>query len=214
MAVDLKDPFVQRAMLAGLGLAGVLYLFFGTSVLPMCYKPQAAKAREIRAEVDRVSADVVRAKQTAQGLTSLQTQYAELEESWARAQAMLPEKSEIPDFLTGVTKSALDCGLDVLMFEPKKAVRYEFYSESPVAMRVAGRYHQAGEFLARVANLSRLVNVERVQIRERTGSEDEGNTVEMELVLSAYTLEQGPPPSQAAAGSEASAGSTRSTKAH
>ena len=58
------------------------------------------------------------------------------------------------------------------------------------------------------------MNVEKVQIREKTGTEDEGNTVEMELILSAYCLEQGPSPSQAAAGSGTSAGSTRSAKAH
>ncbi len=215
MAVDLKDPFLQKAVLAGLGLAGVLYLFFGTSVLSLCYRPQAARAGEIREEVARLEADLNRAKQTAQGLKSLETQYAELQKDWGLAQSLLPEKDEIPEFLTGVTRSGLDCGLQVLMFEPKSTIRHDFYTESPVAMKVSGQYHQAGEFLARVSNLPRLINVQKLQIRERTGAENKGETVEMEMVLSAYYLESGSAPGatspQKAANSPQKAGESEPT---
>ncbi|MCK4545850.1 MAG: type 4a pilus biogenesis protein PilO [Candidatus Eisenbacteria sp.] len=189
MTVDIKDPFVQKAALAGLGLAGLLYLYFGTAVVPFCYRPQVAAAQEIRETVNRLSGDLARAKATAEGLKSLESQYARLERDWKRAQDMLPEKSEIPRFLAGVTRSGLDCGLEVRLFEPKKTVGHGFFTESPVAMKVAGQYHQVGEFLARVSSLPRLVNVDRLQIREQMGVDDGDHTVEMELILSAYYLE-------------------------
>lgn len=192
MAVDLKDPFVQKSVLVGLALVGVLYLFFGTQMLPMCYKPQAQSIRELKDEVGGLSADLERAKRTANGLKSLEEKYAELERDWARVQALLPEKSEIPQFLTGVTHSGLDCGLEILMFEPKKTISHGFYTESPVAVRVAGQYHQVGEFLARVASLSRLADVSGLQLRERTGTDNEEQTVEAEMILSAYYLEDQP----------------------
>jgi type IV pilus assembly protein PilO len=163
-----------------------------------------AKAREIREEVERVSADLARAKATAQGLKSLESQYARLEQDWERAQDLLPEKSEIPEFLTGVTRSGLDCGLEVRLFEPKTTVRHGFFTESPVAMKVAGQYHQAGEFLARISSLPRLVNVDKLQMREETGSDAKEHTVEMELILSAYYLENGTPASKATSSAQTS----------
>jgi len=198
VSVDLKDPFVQRSILVGLGLAAVLYLFFGTRLLPVCYQVRAERIRELRDEVGRLGADLARAKQTVQGLKSLETQYAELQREWERAEALLPNRSEIPEFLTGVTQSGLDCGLEVLMFEPKKETQHGFYAEKPVAVRVAGQYHQVGEFLARVASLPRLVDINRLQIRERQNEENKDQTVEAEMILSAYCLEDWTPPSDGA----------------
>lgn len=198
MAVDFRDPFVQRSVLVGLGLAGLLYVFFGTHMLPVCCRPQAERIREARDEVERLSDDLSRAKQTASGLKALQDEYARLEKDWEEARALMPAKSEIPDFLTGVTRSGLDCGLQILMFEPKKLVQHAFYTESPVAVKVAGQYHQVGDFLARVASLPRLVNISQLQLRERTGTDGEDQTVEAEMILSAYYLDDRPaaPPAE------------------
>jgi type IV pilus assembly protein PilO len=204
VAIDFKDPFIQKSLLGGLGLAALLYLYFGTAVLPVCFQPQAAKAKELREEVDRMATDLARAKATAQGLKSLEAQYARLEWDWKLAQDLLPEKSEIPQFLTGVTRSGLDCGLEVRLFEPKSPIRHGFFTESPVAMKVAGQYHQAGEFLARISSLPRLVNVDKLQMREETGSDTKEHTVEMELILSAYYLENDAPVSKAASSAQAS----------
>jgi Tfp pilus assembly protein PilO len=194
VAVSIKDPYVQKAALTGLGMAGLLFLFFGTSLVPVCYKARAAKAQDLRDEVARLEADVGRARATVSGLESLETEYASLEREWAEAQALLPEKSQVPEFLTGVTRAALDCGLDVLMFEPKKIERQDFYTVCRVAMKVAGQYHHAGELLAHVANQTRLVNVDKLQLRRPAVLEgEEDQTVEMEVLLSAYYLEDDVP---------------------
>ena len=77
----------------------------------------------------------------------------------------------------------------------------DFYTDNPVSVRVRGGYHQTGVFLSRLANLNRIVNVDRVRM-EALDQQGDGRlyTVATELSLTAYTLNGGGVPADGAAG--------------
>ncbi len=76
----------------------------------------------------------------------------------------LPEKKEIPSLLTNISRSGQSSGLEFLLFQPQKNVQKEFYDEIPVAIQVDGNYHNVATFFAKVAQLSRIVNIRNIHI--------------------------------------------------
>ena len=82
----------------------------------------------------------------------------------------LPEKKEIPSLLTNISRSGQSSGLEFLLFQPQKNVQKEFYAEIPVAIQVDGNYHNVATFFAKVAQLSRIVNVKNIHIGFKKGA--------------------------------------------
>ena len=88
----------------------------------------------------------------------------EAEAQFKTAMRRLPDKQEIPSLLAGISKSGKEVGLEFLLFEPKPEKRKEFYAEIPVAMSIRGDYHNTAIFFDQVARLSRIVNIQNIQM--------------------------------------------------
>jgi type IV pilus assembly protein PilO len=50
------------------------------------------------------------------------------------------------------------------LFKPGAEVTRDYYVELPIDVRVNGRFHDMGEFMADIANLSRIVTLNNVAI--------------------------------------------------
>ena len=81
------------------------------------------------------------------------------------AMAQLPDRKEIPDLLTNISNRAREVGLEVLLFRPRPEVMQEFYAEVPVDVVVRGRFHDAVGFFDEVGRLSRLVNLNNIEMK-------------------------------------------------
>jgi type IV pilus assembly protein PilO len=77
----------------------------------------------------------------------------------------LPNKKEIPGLLISISQSGHDCGLEFLLFQPQNEIPKDFYAEIPVSITVTGGYHNLGQFLSKVASLSRVVNIQNLSLR-------------------------------------------------
>jgi len=88
----------------------------------------------------------------------------EAEIEFLRVKKSLPEGKEIPSLLISISRSGHEAGLEFLLFERKDAVSKEFYAEIPIAIRVAGSYHNVGGFFDKVAKLNRIVNIRNIKM--------------------------------------------------
>ena len=70
------------------------------------------------------------------------------------------------------------------MFKPGQMQTKEYYAELPIAVKVNGRYHDIGSFAADVANLSRIVTLQDVNIM--AGSRDASGMLVMEATARTY----------------------------
>ena len=91
------------------------------------------------------------------------------EERFQMALKALPEKKEIPSLLTNISRSGQSSGLEFLLFQPQNDVPKEFYAEIPVAIQVDGSYHNVAVFFAKVAQLSRIVNIKNINMVYQKG---------------------------------------------
>ncbi len=99
--------------------------------------------------------------QTKQGraanLEPLKQQLAQMEVMLQQMLRQLPSKNEMPDLIVDVSQTALASGISNELFQPGAETMLEFYAEKPIALRMAGTYHQFGAFVSGVASLPRVV---------------------------------------------------------
>ncbi|OFZ65927.1 MAG: protein PilO [Bdellovibrionales bacterium RIFOXYB2_FULL_36_6] len=110
-------------------------------------------------------------KKRAEEISIYEKKMAETQASFNEAMKALPDKKEIPSLLTGVSMAGSNAGLSFLLFQPEKEINKEFYSEIPVSIKVAGRYHQIADFFFQVLQLNRIVNINDVDVKSKQGGE-------------------------------------------
>ena len=129
------------------------------------YGPKANSLQTARAEVEalRNEYDAKRAKTNSR--QEFATELKQLEASVKEAEARLPDEREIADLLSSVASSARAVGLDITLFRQKNETYSNFYARVPVEMTMRGTYHELAQFLDRVRQLDRIVNVGDIGIK-------------------------------------------------
>ncbi len=95
----------------------------------------------------------------AANLPAYQQQMEEMKTSFGTMLRQLPGKTEVAELLLDISQAGLQSGLEFELFKPDAEQPAEFYAELPIHIKVTGHYHQFGEFVSRVAALSRIVTL-------------------------------------------------------
>jgi type IV pilus assembly protein PilO len=151
-------------MLGVMAVVILSYVYFGTSFVPINYPVRKAKIEALEKEHAKLSAELEKARQMVGNLARLEAEYERLHTQWLSAQDLLPEAKEMPELLRQVTTAGNKSGIRFALFEPQPPTPREFFSEHPVKIKVRGNYHQIGIFLSRLANMSRIVNVSKLEL--------------------------------------------------
>lgn len=201
----LRDPRIQKILLTVAGSAIVLWTFFLADLLPFGYKRVAQQKAELQVEYEGLERELEKARRMVDELPQLEREQRELEEKWKQAEALLPNDREVPELLTQITQAGDQSGVAFELFKPSGVRPKEFYNENPVEVQVTAGYHQLGMFLSRLANLARLVNVERLQLvgKEQRRPDKEtkktnimqkpnlDHTLTASFLATAYSLQEG-----------------------
>ncbi len=185
---SLRDPKTLRLIATGLMGAGAIYVFFATAYLPVNYKVADTKIKALKADFEKKSSDLARARQSVADLPRFQAEFAALHERYEMAAELLPTEKEMPGVLRRLTLAGQQCGVQFESFRPDPEIRKEHYTEVPIQLKVVGGYHQVGQFLAEVANMPRIMRVSNLQVLANTKSEDTEQTTSADLVITVYTL--------------------------
>ncbi len=198
--MNVRDPKIQKIIIVILGVIAMSYVYFGTTLLPFCYRVRKAKIAQLEQDYTKLSAEVEKARQMVGNLARLEAEYQRLHEQWTSAQELLPLEEEMPDLLRKVTTAGNKAGVEFVLFQPKPPVAKELFMEHPVSVRVRGGYHELGMFLSRLANMSRIVNVTDLKVNAASVIKDPkknskvanlNETIIADFTLSAYTLIEG-----------------------
>jgi type IV pilus assembly protein PilO len=119
----------------------------------------------------------------AVNLGELRKQKLRVEEYVTQLEKQLPGKAEMDALLSDINQAGLGRGLQFELFRPGQVAIKDFYAELPIAIRVAGRYHDVGSFAADIANLSRIVTLHNVNI---TTTKDNTGVLSMEATARTY----------------------------
>jgi type IV pilus assembly protein PilO len=100
----------------------------------------------------------------AVNLSELRKQKLLVQEYVTQLEKQLPGKAEMDALLSDINQAGLGRGLQFELLRPGVVEVKDYYAELPIAIRVTGRYHDVGAFAADVANLSRIVTLQNLNI--------------------------------------------------
>ncbi len=194
--IDFANKTFQKGLILSAGLLAIVGVFFFTSFLPFFYPPRELKVKALRETVSKLTTEVEQAKRTAANLPRLEKEMAELHARWELATNLLPEAKEVAALLRKVTVAGQTAGIEFLTFEPSVPEPKTFYTEHPVSVKVRGGYHDFGQFLSRLANMTRIVNVRNLDLHGVSDHRDDpkarmserDDTIEASMIVSAYSL--------------------------
>uniref|UniRef100_A0A832MJL5 Pilus assembly protein PilO n=1 Tax=Eiseniibacteriota bacterium TaxID=2212470 RepID=A0A832MJL5_UNCEI len=196
--VDLKNPAVQKILLASLVVASLLGVFFFTHFLPFGYPAQRDRIVALKADYEKKSTDLARARATVADLPRFEAEYEQLHQRWELAAELLPADRQSAALLRKITLAAQQTGVQFVSFRPAAPKGEQYYTELPLQISVNGGYHQVGSFLAELANLRRIVTVANVKLKQNVGNTTGYQTTSAEFTASAYSLNTTPVPAPGA----------------
>lgn len=119
----------------------------------------AEKARE-----QQLREDYKKKAVQAVNLDALRKQLEQVQQYVTQLEKQLPSKAEMDALLSDINQAGLGRSLRFELFRPGSVSAKEYYAELPIAVRVSGRYHDVGSFASDIANLSRIVTLNNLNI--------------------------------------------------
>lgn len=189
MAINARDPRVQKTILGSMLVGAVVYVYFFTDWFAFTYRANASELAQLEEEYRDLSKDLNKARQAINRLPYLEKEYELLHEKWEQGRQLLPEDEEMIELLHKVTLLGTRAGVEFTLFKPLPDRPMQDYTEIPIEVTVVGGYHQVGAFLSEVANMKRIVNVSGLTIEaveNRDAAEGQTSTATFEAI--AYRL--------------------------
>lgn len=164
----LKLPLYQRWIILGAICATII-----AATVYFIYLPQIEECDKLQKKNEALETQLVKDRRIANNLSKFKLEYEKMQEQLNDALKELPNQQELPALLTSIASLAKDNRLEVLMFKPGKEVPQGFYADVPVSLKLLGAYHDVAEFFQAVGDLSRIVNISGLSIKEGRSKERE-----------------------------------------
>ena len=148
------------------------------------YQPKSEELESWKQRNQMVTAALNEIKEAAAQIPEKQKELVQLKEELARAQAILPEKKEIPALLASVSGLGREFGLEFLTFKPLKETLKDFYADVPVQIVVLGEFPNVVIFFDKVSKLPRIVNISRTHMKSQL--KDSKVKVETAALITTY----------------------------
>ena len=162
--LDTRDPsswpVVPRSLLLVLVAAVVV-----AAAWMMVLKNVNEDLESARNKEGNLKSEYLKKLQKAVSLDALKQQREQVLQYVTLLEKQLPDKAEMDALLSDINQAGLGRSLQFELFKPGQLIVRDYYAELPIALRVTGRYHDIGEFTADIANLSRIVTLNELQIQ-------------------------------------------------
>ncbi len=100
----------------------------------------------------------------AQNFEQLQQQKRDVQAQIDELGRQLPRKAEMDALLSEINQLGMNRGLQFELFKPGQVQLHEHYAELPIEIRLSGPYHALAGFVSDVANMPRIVTLDKLVI--------------------------------------------------
>lgn len=201
---DLKKLSLKIKVLIVFGICLLLgYLYYA-----LFFQAILAKQMALGTKLTEMKQQIVEKEKVVAQLDKYIREINALKQSFTFALLKLPNAREIAGLLASVVLSGQEAGVDFLLFEPKPpevkkpeappkpvnvkappvkpAVPEKFYDEIPIKVQLAGGFHNTVSFYAKIAKLSRIVNVEDIVMGDAKDVMGRGRIVRTSCTVKTY----------------------------
>jgi len=164
MAIELKfeEKPMWHAVAWGLGLAAVLigvaeWQFFG---------PRRRDIDAAKAHYASLSAEIEKGRAAERKLAQFREEVKKLELELQKLLQVLPPERDTEDLIKKVEALVHQGDFSLLVFRTTEPIPKDFYKEYPFNISLNGTYHNLALFFSRMANFSRIINVEDLRVHD------------------------------------------------
>jgi type IV pilus assembly protein PilO len=153
-------PTLPRVLVLGfLGIlvAGAMFFFV--------VDPELQLLEESKIQTESLKTEYKQKYELAANLEKYKKLRSDTEKLFGDLLRQLPNKSEMEALLNDINNAGVGRGLVFELFKPDaKEKMFDFYAELPITMEVTGTFHDIGEFNAAIAQLSRIVTINDLEL--------------------------------------------------
>lgn len=147
---------------------GVIVIIFavvlGLGVYWFIIQDKAPQLERVQKEEEELRVTFESKQRKAANYDAYKAQLAQIEQSFGTMLRQLPGETEIPSLIVDISQTGLAAGLQEKLFVPRGEVPKDFYAEKPISIRLAGSYHEIGNFVSGIAALPRIVTLHDINI--------------------------------------------------
>jgi len=145
-------------------------------------KDQLAQLERVEKQERKLKAQFKSNAKKAANINLYKQQMLDMKQSFGAMLKQLPSETEVAELLVDISQTGLASGLEFDLFKVDNEVPLDFYAELPIRIRVAGDYHEFGNFVSGVAALPRIVTLHDFSIVPNK----EGDRLVMEATAKTY----------------------------
>ena len=97
-------------------------------------------------------------------LNELRHQKKLVEQQVVKLERQLPNKAEMDALLSDINQAGIARGLQFELFKPGQVQLRDYFAELPVEIKLAGKFHALAGFTSDIAQLSRIVTLDKINI--------------------------------------------------
>jgi type IV pilus assembly protein PilO len=142
----------------------VVIVAFGVGGWFGLWSSQKEQLEQLQAEELKLKDEYKNKLQQAINLDELRKQREQVSQYVLTLEKQLPSKSEMDALLSDINQAGVGRGLDFELFKPGQTNVKEYYAELPIAIKLAGKYHDLGAFASDIANLPRIVTLNNLNV--------------------------------------------------
>jgi len=199
MALDDLFKFEEKPMwqaaVTGLILAGVL---IGVAEWQF-FTPRRRDIDAAKAKYASLSAEIEKGRAAERKLAQFREEVKKLELELQKLLQVLPPERDTEDLIKKVEALVHQGDFSLLVFRTNEPIPKDFYKEYPFSIVVNGTYHNLALFFSRMANFSRIINVEDLRMHD-LGNSVPGKTLNATFVAKTFiyigdeSAQAAPPP--------------------
>jgi Tfp pilus assembly protein PilO len=180
MAIDAQEFFYklkawQRYLIvAGVGFIILAIAYWGPPISWLGYTPISdirGRCGDLNKAINSIKIEIINQQKILAEKPKLLAKITQYKKKLQAMVASLPEKQEIEVLLKRITDLLAETNLIQERFVPlqEKINEELFYAQIPLQLNVRGDYQKIGEFLTRLNDLPRIVNVPAIKLHKAGG---------------------------------------------
>jgi len=151
------------------------------------YQPRMQKIEQLDRDIEITDKKIAEGKRIAARLGPLKEEYKALLKKLEFLEVMLPKEKEIPDLLVMIQDTLNEFNVDFSTFTPQ-SISWEkdrIYGKMPMTMSLTASYFDLIEYLDRIENLPRIIDVKTLRL-SKAGKEAE--KLNISITMFSYVL--------------------------
>lgn len=157
-----KLKWYYQVLIVGVISGGLLGGFWYWYLTPIQTEIDGKKT-----QFQQLQTDIAKANEQMKKLAQLKKEETDLRLQLEEKKKILPSEKEVDDVFRALQRTATDSAVRILRLNNRSTIDHEVYIEWPIDMEIVGTYHTLGNFLDKIRQLPRIVNISSLRVQGR-----------------------------------------------